>query len=230
MLNFCRSAFVIVICFMAAAADAQSLSRPGEVFVDVPVGLHPDDAYSDSTRVEGAAWGSGLAFGADWGRSGLEVGVGIPRWHVKESVYRYQFGGPSFGWEQQGHSYQSVSTLRRRSIDVTVMYRRNVPLNRRVTFTWLAGGGYVYRPEQFTSVTSEVLAAGQLTEVNTTAGTTYRNYLAATARVDLELKVAPHVSIAPRLRVTAFPSLLDDSGSAPRVLVARPEVAVRWRF
>jgi hypothetical protein len=33
-----------------------------------------------------------------------------------------------------------------------------------------------------------------------------------------------------RLRVTAFPSLLDDSGLAPRVLVARPEVAVRWRF
>jgi hypothetical protein len=38
------------------------------------------------------------------------------------------------------------------------------------------------------------------------------------------------VSIVPRLRVTAFPSLLDDSGFAPRMLVARPEIAVRWGF
>jgi hypothetical protein len=104
--------------------------------------------------------------------------------------------------------------VRRRSIDVTILYRASMPVNRHVTFTWLAGGGYVYRPGEFTSVTKEVLPDGQLTEVNTNNSTSFRNYLAATARLDVEFRVAPHVSVVPRLRVTAFPSLLDDSGRA----------------
>ena len=64
-------------------------------------------------------------------------------------------------------------------------------------------------------MTTEVLPDRQRTEVNTHKSTSSRNYLAATARLDVEFKVAPHVSLVPRLRVTAFPSLLDDSGLAP---------------
>ena len=110
------------------------------------------------------------------------------------------------------------------------MHRANVPVNRRVTFTWLVGGGFVYRPEQSTSVTKEVLPDGQLREVHADTRTSARNYLAATARLDVEFRVAPRVSVVPRLRVTAYPSLLDESGLAPRMLMARPEVAVRWQF
>ena len=157
--------------------------------------------------------------------------MGVPQWHVKNfAPRRYQYVGQSFGWERQGHFYESLETKRRRSIDVTVMYRANVPVNPHVTFSWLVGGGFVYRPEQFTSVTKEVLPDGQLTEVNTRDNRSSRNYLAATAGVDLEFRVAARVSVVPRLRVTAFPSLLDDSGLAPRILTARPEVGVRWRF
>ena len=79
-------------------------------------------------------------------------------------------------------------------------------------------------------MTKEVLPDGQLTEVNTDTSTSFRNYLAATAGLDVEFRVAPHVSVVPRLRVTAFPSVLDDSGLAPRMLMARPEIAVRWGF
>ena len=43
-------------------------------------------------------------------------------------------------------------------------------------------------------------------------------------------RVAPHVSVVPRLRVTVFPSLPLDSGRAPRMLMSRPEIAVRWAF
>jgi len=197
----------------------------------VPVGPDWDDAYSGSTRVPGATWGSGFAFGFDSGRSGVEFDVGVPGWHVKnQAPQRFQYVGPSRQWEQQGHFYESSSTVRRRSIDVTVLHRANVAVNRRVTFTWLVGGGFVYRPEQFISVTKEVLPGGQLTEANTDKGTSFRNYLAAAARLDVEIRVAPHVSVVPRLRVMAFPSLLDDSGLAPRPLVARPEIAVRWGF
>jgi hypothetical protein len=164
-------------------------------------------------------------------RTGVEFDVGVPQWHVKNlAPQRYQYVGPSFGWERQGHVYESSSTERRRSIDVTVLHRANVPVNRHVTFSWLVWGGFVYRPEQFTSVTKEVLPDGQLTEANTDKSTSFRNYLAATARLDVEFRVAPHLSVVPRLRVTAFPSLLDDSGHAPRMLMARPEIAVRWGF
>jgi hypothetical protein len=166
----------------------------------------------------------------DEGKSGVELGVGVPLWHVKTLTQRYRYGGTSVAWQQQGHFYESSSTVRRRSIDVTALYRRNVPVTPRVTFTWLAGGGYVNRPEQFTTVTKEVLPDGQLIEVNTRKGTSYRNYLAAIGRLDLELKVARTVSVVPRLRVTAYPALLDDSGLAPRLLMVRPEVAVRWEF
>ena len=78
----------------------------------------------------------------------------------------------------------------------------------------------MYRPEQVTSVTNEVLPDGRLTEANTHATTSSWNYLAATARLDIEFNIAPHVSVVPRLKVTAFPSLLDDRGSAPRVFMA----------
>jgi len=231
MQNLWRLIVVIVVSVVPASADAQTLSNLRRSFVDVPLGPVWDDAYSNSTRISGATWGSGFAFGFDSGRSGVEFGVGIAQWHMKNwPTQRYHYGGPSYGSVQQGHSYESSSTARRRSIDVTAMYRANVPVNRHVTVTWLVGGGYVYRPAQFTNVTKEVLPDGQLTEVETRGDTSFRNYLAATARLDVELRVASHVSVVPRLRVTVFPSMLDDSGLAPRMLLARPEIAVRWRF
>lgn len=231
MLNFVRHIAVLVVCLVVAPADGQTLSNTRRTFVDVTLGPDWDDAYSDSTRVPGATWKSQFAFGLDWGRSGVEFDVGLPQWHVQNlGPHQYQYVGPSFGSERQGHFYELSSTVRRRSIDVTILHRANVPVNRRVTFSWLAGGGYVYRPEQVTSVTKEVLPDGQRSEVNTHKSTSFRNYLAATARLDVEFRVAPHVSVVPRLRVTVFPSLLDDSGLAPRMVMARPEIAVRWAF
>jgi hypothetical protein len=231
MLNFGRLIVVMVACLVAAAADAQTIANPPRAFVDVSVGPDWDDAYRDSTRVPGATWESGFAFGFDWGKSGVEFDVGVPRWHVKNfAPRRYQHAGQSFGWERQGHFYESSDTERRRSIDATVLYRANVPVKRHVTVSWLVGGGFVYRPEQFTSVTKEVLPDGQLAEVNTLKDTSSRNYLAATVGLDVEFRVSRQVAVVPRLRVTAFPSLLDDSSLAPRMLGGRPEIAVRCGF
>jgi hypothetical protein len=75
-----------------------------------------------------------------------------------------------------------------------------------------------------------VLPDGTLSEVNRRNSTGDRNYLAAVARLDGELQITPSLSVVPRVRFTVFPSLLDDSGLAPRILVTRPELAVRWRF
>jgi len=231
MQNVWRLIVVIVVCLVPASAGAQTLSNTRGAFVDVLFAPNWDDAYSDSIRVPGATWGSGLAFGFDAGKSGVELGVSVPQWHVKNRApERYRYAGQTYQWQQQGHSYEWSSTTRRRSIDVTVMYRGNVPVTRHVTFSWLAGPGYVYRPDQYTVVTKEVLPDGQRIDANTDKSASSRNYLIAAARLDVEIKVARQLSIVPRLRVTAFPSLLDDSGQAPRPLVARPEIAVRWGF
>ena len=83
MLNLGRHVAVIVICLAVAPAEAQTLPNTRRTFVDVILGPDWDDAHSDSTRVPGATWGSGFAFGFDWGRSGVEFDVGLPssKWH-----------------------------------------------------------------------------------------------------------------------------------------------------
>jgi hypothetical protein len=232
MLTFPRLLIVTVLCFAAAApASAQTATTLRGAFVDVGFGPHWDDLYDDSHRIPDATLWSGIAVGVDFGRSGVELNVGVPQWHERiEPPQRFQYVGRSFAYEQQGHFYELSETVRRRSIDVSGLYRGNVPLNRHVTLTWLAGAGYVYRPEQVSSVTKEVLPGGALSEVNRRNTTGDRNYLAAIARLDGELQITPSLSVVPRLRFTVFPSLLDDSGLAPRILVTRPELAVRWRF
>jgi hypothetical protein len=67
-------------------------------------------------------------------------------------------------------------------------------------------------------------------EVNTIDSSGSHSYLAGVGRVDLQIAVGSAVAVVPRLGMTVFPSLLDDSGSAPRMLVARPEIAMRWQF
>ncbi|HEX3702979.1 MAG TPA: hypothetical protein VHU82_06605 [Vicinamibacterales bacterium] len=231
MLNCLRhiAVAVVVLFFVVAPAEAQTLPGPRRVFVDII--QYPD---WDDTRIEkfpGATWGTGFAFGVDGAKSGIELDVGLPQWHVKNlGPYVSEYNGPSFEYEQHGHVYESSSTERRRSVDLMVLHRSNIPLNRRITLTWLAGAGIVYRPVQDASMTKEVLPGGQRIEVAAYQRASSRDYMAATTRLDLELRIAPHVSVVPRVGVTAFPSLLDDSGLAPSGLTARPEVAVRWAF
>jgi hypothetical protein len=224
--------FVVLLCCLAAApASAQTLSHPQRAFVEVTAAPDWDDLYSGSNRAPGATVRSGVALGIDWGRAGLEVDVSVPQWHVRDyEVHSYQYVGPSSGWQQHNHFYENASTVRRRSIDVSALYRANVPLTRRMTFSWLVGGGYLYRPQEFTSVTTDLLPGGQRTEVDVHRSTSSRNYLTATARADIEFRVVPNVSVVPPWRVTGIPAFLDDSGSAPRLLIVRPEVGIRWQF
>lgn len=229
MQNLVRLIAVIVVCLVAASARAQTPPPATRAFVDVLVAPTWDDTRND--RTPGATWASGLVVGLDAGRSGLELGVSVPQWHVQtRAPERYRYAGVSFGWQQQGHSYEWSSTTRRRSVDVTAMYRFNVPVNRRVAVTWLAGVGYVYRPERSTTVTREVLPTGQLIDAHTDESASSRNYLAGNARIDVEVRVTERLAVVPRLRLTVYPALLDDSGLAPRLFVARPEIAVRWSF
>ena len=224
-----RIAVVVLVCFAVTPAAAQAPSNATRTFVDVTLGPDWDDTRS--IRVPGATWRAGLAIGFDRGSSGFELGVGVPQWHVEHRGPRqYQFVGRSSGWQRQGHTYESSTTVRHRSIDVTLMFRVNRAVNRHFALTWLVGGGYVYRPKQESGVENEVLPDGRRVEVNTHRSTSSRNYSVGTTGLDAELKVTPRLSVVPRVRVTVYPSLLDDSGSAPRMVTARPEIAARWRF
>ena len=226
------SRLVVLIALMGAwliprTSQAQGLLKPS-AFIDVPFWPDWDDART--AGVPGATWGSGFAIGRDSGRSGIELDIGVPAWHVEERTDRYKFAGTSYGYLQTNHSYESSSTTRRRSIDVTLLHRTRVPVNRYVTVTGLVGGAFVYRPEENSVTTKEVLSDGRLQQVNAFSRTDTRNYPAAVGRLDVEIQLAGHLSVVPRLRAALFPSLLDDGGLAPQMLVVRPEIGVRWRF
>lgn len=231
MLNYHRLVAIVTAVLAAGPAYGQTPSGTHGTFVDVSFGPAWDDSYSSTSRASGATLATGLTWGFDAGTTGLELNVVVPQWHEKPfPAQRFLYVGQPAGIYQQGHFYESSSTVRRRSIDVMALWRVSQPIHRRVTVTWSIGGGYVFRPERATGVTHEVMPGGQLVEVETRTSTSSRNYLAAATRVDFEIGVSPRVSIVPRLRCTIFPSLLDDSGSAPRMVIPRPEVAVRWRL
>jgi hypothetical protein len=230
MMNPSRLAGVSIawlfVLLAAAPLHAQPAATPGGVFVDGFAAAVWDDARASYAQIAEPVLGWSIALGFDSGKSGIEVDVHVPQWHSRTVVTRYQYVGPSHGNLQQGHFYQDTYTERRRSIDVAALYRRSAAINRHVTFTWLVGGAYVYRPDDSATTTRD--ADGELSNVN--AYHTTRDYLAAAARADLEVAIARHVAVVPRLQVLVFPSLLDDSGLAPRIFVARPEIAIRWRF
>lgn len=224
-----RSPILAIAFSLASAASATAQSAPQGMFAEFRIGQDRDDtrpyyAIAGTTRRVGGA------FGLDWGRSGLELDVAVPEWHTKVYTSTYRFAGNSNAVEKQGHTYESIQTVRRRSIDVTVLYRVNVPLHRRATMTWGIGGGQVHRPEHENPVLNEVLPDGTRQNVYDHSRTSSRDYTVAVTRLDFDVNVAGQLWVGPRLSLTMYPSLLDDSGDAPRGMMARPELAVRWRF
>ena len=215
--------------FLAAAVPAFAAPGDSHTFLEARLSQHHDDMRYDFSRVAGATWGRGISFGRDWGRKGLEIAVTVPDWYTTAHTSRYQYNGTLTGLEQPGHTYESIETSRHRSIDVAVYYRSSAPLVRRVTFTWLIGAAQVYRPERIRTTLNDLLPDGSH-QVYDIARHSSRDYLAGAARLDLTVTISRHLSAGPRLAMTIFPSALDDSGSAPRQLVARPEIALRWTF
>jgi hypothetical protein len=228
--------FVVAVSLaLAGAARAQPAPDRYQVFAAAHFGPNWDDLYSESRRIPGAVLEGGLSFGLESARSGIEVDVSVPgAWHAQENpIHRFRYAGQTSGYLQKDHFYESTSTIRRRSWQVGLLYRRNVNLTgvNRVTLTWLVGGAAAYRPEESVGITNEVMPDGGLVEVNRTQGRSDRNYPAGVAGLEAVVKLSAHLAIVPRLRVTAYPfAILDDSGSAPRLLIAHPQIAFRWTF
>src|SRR3954463_3371874 len=99
-----RLIVVIAVFLVVAPAYAQTASNT-RMFIDLALGADWDDARSSSTRAPGTTLAPGVAFGFDWGKSGLEIDVSVPVWHVHTRTQRYVYGGPSSGGLQQDHLY-----------------------------------------------------------------------------------------------------------------------------
>jgi hypothetical protein len=226
--RFIRLPVLVTVLSIAAAASVMAQPHPRGAFVDLRVGPDVDDRRDD--RISGTTRRVGVALGVDWGRSGIELDVMVPEWHTEVSGSTYVFVGPSGSLQTHGHVYESSETVRRRSVDVSLLYRLNVPLHPRFTCTLLLGAAQVYRPEHRSGTLNEVLPDGTRQNVYAVSRTSSRDYVGGVTRLDADVRIAGHVWIGPRFTLTMFPSVLDESSSAPRGFVGRAELAVRWRF
>lgn len=227
-MRFIRLPLLVTVLSIAPAASLMAQPHPFGAFVDLRVGPDVDDMRA--FRISGTTRRVGVALGLDWGRSGIELDVAVPEWHTKVSGDTSVYVGPSGLSQTKGHVYESSATVRRRAIDVSVLYRLNMPVHPRLTCTWLVGAAQVYRPARESSTLNEVLPDSTRRNVYAVSRSSSRDYLAGVTRLDADVRIAGHVWLGPRFTLTMYPNMLDDSGSAPRGIIGRAELAVRWRF
>jgi hypothetical protein len=219
---------LVIALSIAGAISATAQPYPHGAFVDLRVGPDVDDMRE--FRMSGTTRRVGVALGVDWGRSGIELDVAVPEWHTEISGSTSVFVGPSGLHQTHGHVYESSETVRRRSTDVSLLYRLNVPFHPRFTCTLLLGAAKVYRPQHESSTLNEVLPDSTRQNVYAVSRTTSRDYVGGVTRLDADVRIAGHVWLGPRFTLTMYPTLLDESALAPRGFVGRAELAVRWRF
>ena len=213
--------------FAGRAAFAQTVRWTP--FVGVAAGAAYDDSYHP---IHGVVPSSGFLFGVMNDRRGVQFEFDISGWHTKDSEpSRYQYNGITSQYRQQGHFYEDSFGTRRRSASRTALYALRMWSGRAVQATFLVGGGLVSRPSEDTWVSKEVLPDGTLQVVNSYRYAGHDDHPAAVIGVDVDVRIARHLSIVPSLRVIGFPLAgLDDGGSGPTDFVGRPQVSVRWRF
>ena len=225
------SLVMLVSVIGVGTAHAQTPPDGFRVFVASHAGPKWDDLYQQSRRTTTPVVEGGVSLGIESPTAGVEVSLSVSDWHEKRNApQRFRYVGPTSGFMQQGHSYEYVNTFRRRSPEVDVLFRKNRQVREAVTMTWVVGGAYAFRPEEYAQITNEVLPDDTLVEVHRQAGRSTRNYFAAVAGLEATVRVSRNLAIVPRLRLTAFPNLMDESTQAPRHFVVRPQVAVRWTF
>jgi hypothetical protein len=224
--------FVVLTAMMwVGPAQAQTAPAGTRVFVASHAGPKWDDLYSESRRLKTPVAEGGVTIGIESATSGVELDLSVSEWHnARREPSRFRYGGESSGYLLKDHFYEHSSTTRRRSPQVSLLFRRNRPVNDTVTVAWLVGGGYAYRPSESVGITREVLPDGSLVDVHTQDSRSTRNYVVGVGGLEATVKLSQHLAVVPRVRFTLFPNLMDESTEAPRHLVVRPQVAVRWTF
>jgi hypothetical protein len=220
----------ILVTVLSIAPAASLMAQPHSLapFVDLRLGPDVDDVKA--FKMSGATRRVGVALGVDWGRSGVEFDIAVPGWHTDVTGTTEVYTGPSNFYQTRGHVYESSDTVRRRSVDISLLYRFNIPVHRRVTCTWLLGAAQAYRPEHETRTLTEVLPDGTRRNVHVVSSTDRRDYVAGVSRVDADVRIGGHLWLGPRFTLTMYPAFWDKNSLAPRGFVGRTDLAVRWRF
>ena len=223
-------AIATITCCVSVPRAAGAQPVRSTWFAGVTAGAAYDDSYH---RIPGGAPSTGFSFGVINDRRALQLEFDISGWHSRDSTpHRYQYVGATTGLSQQGHFYEDSFQSRHRSASVTALYARRVRNGRVLQAMLLMGGGMVFRPSRETWVTKEVLPDGTLQVVATNGSEERDNHPAFVVGIDAELRISQHVSLVPSVRLIGFPLAgLDDGGYGPTdFFVARPQVAIRWRF
>ena len=190
-----------LLTIVSAAAAVSAVAAPHPQGLFVDMRMgHDRDDTRPAIEISGATPRVGVSVGYDWGRSGLEFDVTVAGWHTAVYESTYVYRSPSNGLQQEGHVYEEIKT--------------------------------VHRPDRSNATLNEVLPDGTRRNIYSSERTSSGDwdYYVGVTRFDADVRLAERLWIGPRLSLTMYPSGFDKSGHAPRAFVARPELAVRWRF
>jgi hypothetical protein len=216
----------ILLCVTLAGGRpgfAQTPPSP-RVFVDggIMAETDPTDFFYglDAGRAGRAAVGARLSE-----RSSLRFEVDVPRWRVNDTASSSPVwcarearcvGGE--GWVPA----RTTSHTAVRTVSYSLLYARHLPAIGRVQVALLAGGSLEERGYQSSSTFDELGPDGLV--VRHIAGNDDRlaHWPAGVLGIDAEVGLTSHLAVIPQFRFHTFPY--------PAVSIARPGVALRWRF
>jgi hypothetical protein len=158
-------------------------------------------------------------------RHSLRFEVDVPRWRMMDTTSSSPvwcsgsagcLGGE--GWVPA----RSTSHTAVRTVSYSFLYARHLPAMGRVQVALLAGGGMENREYRSSGSFDELGPDGRVVRHNTYGDDRSKYWPAGILGFDAEVRLTSHLAVTPQFRFHTFPY--------PVVAIARPGIALRWRF
>lgn len=216
----------IVLCVTLAGGRPAFAQAPISlrVFVDAAVMADRDPTeffYGSNAGTAGrAAVGVQLSE-----RNGFRFEVDVPRWRATDTtssspVWCAESAGclGGVGWVPA----LTTSRVAVRTVSYSFLYARHLPVVKRLQVSLLAGGSMEDRAYRSSGSFDELDPDGRVVRRNAYEADRTKNWFAGVLGVDAEVRLRSHLSVTPQFRFHTFPY--------PSVSIARPGIALRWRF
>jgi hypothetical protein len=215
----------IVLCMaVVGARPARGQTVPAPAFVDGAAMADRDPTELFDGAVSGVA-GRG-AFGmrvAD--RHTLRFEIDVPTWRVTDvasssPVYcaetSFCVGRPGF---VPARTTQHTAV---RTVSYAFLYARHFSAKGRAQVALIAGASVEGRAYRSSGVFDELDAGGRVVRHSAYSDDRTKYWPAVVLGMDVEVALTSHLVVVPQFRIHTFPY--------PAVSIARPGVALRWRF